>query len=278
MADKIPVKELYPYLEMMLKEKWGYIWGTAGVMWTETKQKNLAKMYSDDDPNRGMGVKYGAKWIGHMVTDCSGVMVYIWDKFGLSIPHGSNSIADNKRYTGEKTKTPKPGYAAFQLSSSDKNDERHIGIVGPDGKTVYEAKGTKAGFVTSDASKWDYFAPFTQVDYTEEQEIKPVEQYFAVITGDKVRIRSGPGVNFKKIGEVNKGDIVTVFAETNNWVFADFNGTQGYIYSQYVEMTAHYIPVTEEDHKDETVTLKLPKEMALTFEDIIAKALKEGLN
>lgn len=275
---KIPVKELYPYLEKMLEEKWGYIWGTAGVKWTQAKQKNLEKNYGPDDPNRGLSVQLGSKWIGHMVADCSGVMVYIWNQFGLSIPHGSNSIADNKRYTGTKIKTPKPGYAAFQISKNDSEDERHIGIVGPDGKTVYEAKGTKAGFVTSDASKWDYFAPFTQVDYTEEEEIKPVEQYFAVITGDKVRIRSGPGVNFKKIGEVNKGDIVTVLSETANWVFADANGVQGYIYSQYVEMTAYYIPITEENNKDETVTLKLPREMALMFEEMIADALKEGLN
>lgn len=272
MAYKIPVSKIYPYLETMLNDKWGYIWGTAGIKWTQARQNALVRTYGPDDPNRGMGVKFGSKWIGHMVTDCSGVMVYIWKQFGLSIPHGSNSIADNKRYTGKKTTTPHPGYAAFQISKNDQNDERHIGIVGPDGHTVYEAKGTKAGFVTSDASKWDYFAPFTQVDY-EEKETDPMEKYTAVVTGNGVRVRSGPGVNFKKIGEVNKGDIITVLSETEKWVFADTNGVQGYIYSQYVEKTDIPEQPVEED-KDETVTVKLPKEVAAA----LMKALEEGLN
>jgi len=273
---KIPVKELYSYLEKMLEEKWGYIWGTAGVKWTQAKQNNLEKNYSPDDPNRGLSVQLGSKWIGHMVADCSGVMVYIWKQFGLSIPHGSNSIADNKRYTGAKTKIPKPGYAAFQISKDNPEDEYHIGIVGRDGKTVYEDKGTKAGFVTSDASKWDYFAPFTQVDYTEEEESKPVEQYFAVITGDKVRVRSGPGVNFKKIGEVNKGDIVTVLSKTDSWVFADTGKTQGYIYSQYVEKVDNPEPHEEDESDEETVVIELEfsKEAALE----LMKALEEGLS
>ena len=53
-----------------LQNAWGYIWGTAGTMWTEAKQKALEKT---TDEERAMGRKYGLKWIGHMVADCSGL-------------------------------------------------------------------------------------------------------------------------------------------------------------------------------------------------------------
>ena len=99
----IPVSELYQYCDKMLAEKWGYIWGTSGIKWTQARQNAV----SDD-----MAKKYGSKWIGHMVSDCSGVMVYIWKQYGLSIAHGSNSIV--RKYCGAVSKTPQPGYAAFK--------------------------------------------------------------------------------------------------------------------------------------------------------------------
>ena len=77
---KIPVKGLYENCEMMLRDHWGYIWGTAGIEWTQARQ---------DATENEMAQKYGSRWIGHMVTDCSGVMVYIWRQYGLKIPHGS---------------------------------------------------------------------------------------------------------------------------------------------------------------------------------------------
>ena len=56
--------------QQALKEKWGYIWGTSGGLWTVAKQKELEKTtYAD----RAQGRKYGSKWIGHMVADCSGL-------------------------------------------------------------------------------------------------------------------------------------------------------------------------------------------------------------
>ena len=66
----ISTQALIAKFEQALNEKWGYIWGTAGESWTAAKQKELEKTTDED---RAQGRKYGSKWIGHTVADCSGL-------------------------------------------------------------------------------------------------------------------------------------------------------------------------------------------------------------
>lgn len=283
---KIPVSEMYVYLQQMLNEKWGYIYGTAGKLWTEKLQSSTTNE---------MAIKYGSKWIGHMVTDCSGVMVYIWKQFGLTIEHGSNAIA--RKRVGAMVKKPKPGYAAFKwrekgepASYQDgKGDYYHIGIVGADGETVYESKGTATGFVTSAASTWTYFAPFKDVEYKETNEVMPMEPYYVEVTGDNVRIRTGPGVNYSKIGAAYKGDILRVITDNGNWVYVvpietaprnveKSNLSAGYIYKQYTEEIAYFenedvaFEVNQEDI-NEFVTITLSRSLAETLRKLLDAAL-----
>lgn len=222
----IPVSDLYAACEMMLREKWGYIWGTSGQLWTEAKQKAAT---------RDMTVKYGSRWIGHMVADCSGVMVYIWKQHGMSIYHGSNTI--RRRHCGELVKEPKPGYAAFKVNG---DDYHHIGIVAADGLNVYEAKGTQAGFVMSAASSWHCFAPFIDVDYTGEDEKQGggAVIYSASVTtsGGRLNIRCGPGTNYRAVGTFRNGEKVDVHAEYDvdgdgapDWAFIAGDGITGYV-------------------------------------------------
>lgn len=229
---KIPVSDVYHYLDIMLSERWGYIYGKAGILWTQKMQDNA----TDE-----MAIKYGQQWVNHMVTDCSGVMVYIWKQFGLKIPHGSSSMV-REGYIVDCGPTPHPGWAALVDETPDTPDNDHIGIVGADGVTVYEAKGTKAGFVTSKVTdkKWTKFGRFKDVDYGEEEiPVPPIsDTYFATITGDGVRVRSGPGTNYPKVGAENlsKGTEVEVLADCGNWKFCRVtsDGRQGYIFSKYV--------------------------------------------
>ena len=69
----ISTDALIAKFEQALKEKWGYIWGTAGESWTAAKQKELERT---TDPDRAQGRQYGSKWIGHMVADCSGLFTW----------------------------------------------------------------------------------------------------------------------------------------------------------------------------------------------------------
>ena len=44
----IATQDLIGKFQQALSEKWGYIWGTAGVMWTAAKQKELEKTTDSD--------------------------------------------------------------------------------------------------------------------------------------------------------------------------------------------------------------------------------------
>ena len=225
MATKIPVNALYGYLDQMLADRWGYIWGTAGVLWTEARQAA-----TDNE----MAQKYGRQWIGHYVTDCSGVMVYIWKQYGLTIPHGSNSI--RRRYVGALQDTPAPGYAAFKRRG---DDFYHIGIVGANGETVYEARGTRDGFVISNASAWDVFAPFAQVDYTEGGETMPQTEplYEARVTTrtGALNLRSGPGTGYPIVAKIPRGETVEVLTEyETGWDYVRHSARAGYVSAEYL--------------------------------------------
>ena len=237
---KIPVASLYEYCKKMLSEKWGYILGTAGVMWTEEKQRKVKEE---------MASQYGSRWIGHMVTDCSGVMVYIWGKNGKKIDHGSNSIA--RKFVGQMTKVPMPGYAAFIHKDEDtakypdgKGDYSHIGIVAEDGKHVYESQGTKVGFTTTSVSRWHWFAPFKDVNYdvssdTQQPKGATMEnQYTARVNAQKVRVRSGPGKTYSIIRELSDPATVTVMTEADGWSYVMTDSGSGYISSQYLTCVA----------------------------------------
>lgn len=222
----IPVRDLYSACEMMLRDKWGYIWGASGELWTQKKQ---------DAATREMTVKYGSRWIGHHVVDCSGVMVYIWRQHGMSIYHGSNTI--RKKYCGPLQDTPAPGYAAFKVKG---DDYHHIGIVAEDGLNVYEAKGTQTGFVLSAASSWDCFAAFNDVNYsdTAETEDKPMDQYLAIVDTQQgsLNIREKPTTDSKILFRVGKGQAVWVMEDMGNgWARVDDDGMQGYASLKYLK-------------------------------------------
>ena len=78
----ISAKDLINLFQQALKDKWGYIWGTAGERWTALKQTNLEKT---TDPDRALGRAYGSKWIGHKVADCSGLFSWSVTTHSLAV-------------------------------------------------------------------------------------------------------------------------------------------------------------------------------------------------
>ena len=159
----IAVLALIALFQKALSEKWGYIRGASGQTWTKAKQ---------DAATREMTVKYGKKWIGHRVADCSGLFAWAFKQLGGSIYHGSNTIYN--KYCSSKGKLSKgkradgqpikPGTAVFLYRASDSN-RHHIGLyIGND--TVIEAKGTQYGVVTSKLSHWDEWGELKNVNYS----------------------------------------------------------------------------------------------------------------
>jgi len=181
--------ELIGKFEYALDNHWGYIWGTAGDLWTEAKQKQkinyMVSKYgttwkknseAKDDVYYGAAL-YGEKWIGHYVTDCSGLFRWAFNQFKQYIAHGSNTIyrsyckQTGKLQSGKRLDggTLKPGTAVF-VYKRDRDNYSHIGLyVGGSKGIVIEASGTQAGVCVSNiaATKWTYWGELKNVSYEE---------------------------------------------------------------------------------------------------------------
>ena len=147
-----------------LDDKWGYIWGKYGQLWTEKDQENTT-----DEKAR----MYGTQWIGHRVADCSGLGYWAFRELGGFIVHGSNTIWNEyvtdrcELKNGQRTdgKPLFPGDPVFlKKTENGKISRHHIGYyVGDD--TVIEAKGTQWGVVTSKLTRWHETAHWYNVQY-----------------------------------------------------------------------------------------------------------------
>lgn len=173
----ISTQALIEKFQYALANAWGYIWGTAGVKWTAAKQAELEKT---TDSDRANGRKYGKKWIGHMVADCSGLFSWAFKQLGGTMYHGSNTMYlewcsdKGKLDNGKRTdgKSLKPGTAVFVWNGKNYS---HVGLYIGDG-TVIEAKGTIFGVTTSKVSdtKWTHWGELNGVDYGSISSSMPV--------------------------------------------------------------------------------------------------------
>ena len=237
MAKKIPVSALYSNCQMMLQAHWGYIMGTAGVICTQAVIDTAVDRFPN---NAEITKQYGPKWLGHMVTDCSGLIVYIYKQFGLKIPHGSSSMV-RQGYIIDCGSTPHPGWAAIVDDTPDTPDNDHIGIVQEDGVTVVEAKGTRYGVVISKVTdaKWNKFGRFKDVDYsTEEVNPMPDKQvlYEAKVTtaSGPLRLRAEPNTNARILADIPNGTAVNVYGDENGWSSVIYNGYAGFCSNKYL--------------------------------------------
>lgn len=191
--------------EEALDDKWGYIWGTAGIEWTASKQRQkvdyMVNKYGTSwqknseakQDNYYRAALIGEKWIGHKVADCSGLFKWAFEKNKIYIAHGSNTIylsyctskgklTNGRRSDGQKLK---PGTAVFVYDKSLDN-YKHIGLyIG--GSKVIEAQGTDSGVTVSNisATKWTHWGELKNVRYVDEN------QGFPDDTGWRPTIRKG---------------------------------------------------------------------------------------
>jgi len=163
----IKASDLISKFQYAIDNDWGYIWGTAGIKWTEARQRDLEKTTDD---NRAMSRKYGSKWIGHYVADCSGMFVWAFAQFGLKMSHISSNIftsycTSNKgKLTTALKRTILPGSAVFTGETAGKHP--HVGLyIG--NNEVIEAKGTINGVVKSNLTdkKWTFYGELKDVEY-----------------------------------------------------------------------------------------------------------------
>ena len=216
-------------------EGWGYIFGTAGEMWTPEKQEKIEKTKKDDD-NYRQSILYGYKWFGHMVADCSGLIVYILKKFGISAPHGSNSqwrkTCNAKGSLTAGFKLP-VGALVFKLKGVD--DYYHEGIyVGND--TVIEARGTSAGVVKSRPSSWGHYGLIKGIQYSGESSPVPLgsKAIVDVPNDGTLNVRAKPVANGKILNTLREGTEVDVIGESGDWTKIRYTA-EGFVMTRFLK-------------------------------------------
>ena len=148
-ASDVVAKFQYAY-----DKEWGYIWGAAGLIWTEDQQKAAT---------REQTIKYGSRWIGHHVADCSGLFSWAFKQLGGYMYHGSNTMWAKYTVSSGKLKNGKrtdggdlmPGTAVF---TDHEGDKTHVGLYVGEG-IVIEAAGTQQGVIRSKVTntKWTHW-------------------------------------------------------------------------------------------------------------------------
>lgn len=247
-TKKITTAELISKFQYALDNKWGYIWGTAGVLWTEAKQKQLNQTTDSDREN---GRKYGAKWIGHYVADCSGLFSWAFKQYGAYMYHGSNTmwlkyctskgeLVKGKRDDNQELK---PGTAVFTYNAK-KNNRGHVGLYIGDGKVI-EASGTQAGVCTSKVTdkKWVEWGELQGVIYdgsvpadNPDESGDMVHVGSAIVNDTKVALRASPSTSGAVLIRVDKGERVSVL--DNEWTKVTYKGKTGYMMTKFLNITS----------------------------------------
>ena len=223
---------LIPY-----QEGWGYIWGASGQLWTVEAQAQAT---------REQTVKYGKKWIGKRVVDCSGLVLWSVQRFGGSVYHGSNSqfkkncSATGKLINGEREdgKPLKIGTLVFKTKGTDRY---HVGVYTGDG-LVTEAHGTYQGVIQTSITIWNEWGELSIVDYTGEG-LKPMYKAKVVTAKDNLNVRDEPKKDppekdtSRVIGTFERGSIVNVLSIVNDgaWAYATNGKLGGYVSTKYLE-------------------------------------------
>lgn len=213
----IKAQEIVDWFRYALENHWGYTFGSHGGVWTASDQKlkvnYMIKNFGEDwkknadakKNNYYLTAMYGAKWIGHNVSDCSGMFVWVYKKYGLAIQHSSSGIyksycKEKGKLTADLKKTLLPGTAVFTGDTA--TNHPHVGLYVGNGKCI-EAAGVEAGVITSNitANKWKWYGLLKSVDYpaseAQEQPSAPVD--------DKI-----PTDNLPTLRKGNTGEYVTL--------------------------------------------------------------------
>ena len=252
----------------ILSQRWGYIYGTSGEMWTASRQQEIARTRWDD-PDYANSIQHGSQWIGHMVADCSGLVCYILRKYGIRLPHGSNSMWNEMREKGKIAGEPPVGALVFKLRNG--SDYYHVGIFVGDG--VVEAQGAKSGVVKSKLKSWTHYGLVRGVDYKmPEKAIK--QATVSTPNGGVLNLRAAKSTSSQRLALIPNGTVVDVLDDSDaQWYWIRYHrpagDIDGFVVAAYLDEGG--------DAADQTVSLArieaLEKRVA-SIEQLLYKATK----
>ena len=226
----IKASELVEKFKYAYTERWGYILNTAGVIWNQSDQDEAEREYNNAVKKGDQklitrwenAAKYGSKWVGRKVTDCSGLFWWAFKQLGGYMYHGSNtmwskySVSKGDLKSGKRSDGKKliPGTAVFRRNGYD---YYHVGLYIGDSKVI-EAQGTQVGVVISSINRWHAWAELKGVTY--EQEVSPVSEiyldaYVSAIGG--VNFRAVPSVTGTRIENLPRGTVIKAMPGVKGW-------------------------------------------------------------
>lgn len=131
----------------------------------------------------------------------------------------------------------KPGGGYY---NGDLLDYYHVGVVtsaAPLRIAECTQTGSSSGIrISHSLAGWQTVARITGVEYGEQEDSTDIStQYRAVVATQSgaLNLRDAPGGN--RIGQLDKGSIVTVEAEQDGWAFVSGKTLCGYVCSRYLE-------------------------------------------
>lgn len=258
----IKTVDLIAKFQYAYSNNWGYILNTWHTQWTQTLQNNKVKYmnskYGDSWKTSERAKKddsyyaalYGTKWIGHWVTDCSGLFYWAFKELGGYMYHGSNTmwnkycVAKGDLKGGKRTdgQALKPGTAVFVLKGT--SNRSHVGLYIGNGKVI-EASGTQAGVIITEITnkKWCEWGELKGVEYSNSNEIPTseptesqsiVKEKSALVIGTRLALREAPSTSAKILTRVNTGERVQLIDDTE-WVKVKYQGKTGYMMAKYLQ-------------------------------------------
>ena len=246
MAD-IRAVDLIAKAQYALDNKWGYIYGAYGQIWTQASQNTATREQTK---------LYGQQWVGKHVLDCSGLFYWAFKELGGYMYHGSNtmykSYCTNKGKLSKGARTDgqnlKPGTAIF--TGTSESEHGHVGLyIG--GGYVIEAQGTKAGVIKSKItlSKWTYWGELKGVIYDVAIDVQvpsapaadptptpttDTNVKSALVTGTRLALRAAPSTSATVLTRVNTGERVQILDDPD-WVKVKYQGKTGYMMAKYLQ-------------------------------------------
>ena len=259
---------------------WGYIMGTRGQLWTQANQNAT----TDE-----MAKKYGQQWVGHRVSDCSGLVKWCLIQLGSNCPHGSNSIWRNSlSEKGEITKSTKleSGMVVFKYrkDKDGKDDWYHIGVY--DNGYINQAQSTQTGCKRTEINNgWTHWGKLKMVKYSQNDaddgdDDAMSEMMVKCNPGETVNLRKLPSRASAIIAKVPNGETVSAGEEDNGWRHVEWKGKSGYMMAEFLVPANDDddIPTPDDDGEpdDEMVTITIPYDMACMLRDALIDAVGMG--